>query len=219
MKDKILLRKQQGQAIVEMCVCLIPILVILLGMIFISGLGISNIRAFIKAKGNAEILSRTNDAVGGSGESIHHWDYGTPEQGGDGYPFTADDRVVNFSEAAASSGTGAFCDLLLNDSVGSESSSKDDNSRYNFRPVALLNVKNNFAQNVPETMLAAAELVQGRADSDLRKIFTIDPNYFSANEVRSFKFSFTNLFGIDIDDIDLRTMRANTVYYPALPNE
>ncbi len=220
MKNKIKSPGQQGQAIMELCVCLIPILAVLLGMIFIAGLSISNIRMFIRAKGNAEILSRSDNVVGGAGDSIHHWDYGNPEEGGDGYPFTADDQIVDFYQAGVESGIETLIDLQLNMVQGSESLIAEEGEEYVFMPTASLpRASDNFAQDLPGTMLAAAELVEGTADSDLNKVFTIDSRYFSNGEIKKFNFSFAYLFGVYIDDIDLRNMRANTVYYPALPSQ
>jgi len=204
----------------EMCVCLIPILVVLLGMIFISGLGISNIRAFVKAKGNAELASRSVNAIGGSGENIHHWDYGEDEDEGDGYPFTADDQTVNFYQAGSEYGTETLMEMQLNMIQDSESLSEGDNSKYIFMPTSLVPyASDNFAQNLPDTMLAAAELVVGRADSNFNNVFTLNSNHMDDNEIQSLNLSFTHLFGIEIDDLDLRDMRANTVYYPALPTQ
>jgi len=200
-----------------MCVCLIPILVVLLGMIFVSGLGISNIQAFIQAKGNAELSSRSLNAVGGEGNNIHHWDYGEGEDG-DSYPFTADDQTVDFYQAGADAGTETLMDLQLNMIQGSESLSEGENSEYIFMPTASLPYAgDNFAQNLPDSMLAAAELIKGTADSGLNKVFTLDSRYTDADEIRDLNFTFTHLFGVEIDDIDLCNMRANTVYYPALP--
>jgi hypothetical protein len=209
---------QKGQAIVELCVCLIPILVILLGMIFIAGLGISNIKTFIQAKANAEILSRSNSVVGGDGQTIHHWDYGQPEYGGDGYAFTADDRIVDFAESGTSFETRAQVDSSLNNQSWSESISGNERVNYTFMPLsALPGTADNFSQDIPATMLAAAELVSGTADSDLSKVFTIEESdYFSPHEIRSFNFAFGQLFGIEVDDIDLHRMQANTVYYPLI---
>ncbi len=194
----------------EMCVCLIPILVVLLGMIFVSGLGISNIQAFIQAKGNAELFSRSTNAVGGSGNNIHHWDYGDPDNEGDGYPFTADDQTVDFYQAGADTGTEVLISEQLNDSMYSAEIIQD----YLFMQTDRLPTTiDNFALNIPDSMLAAAELVKGTADSNFNNVFTLKND----DEVQSLKFSFTHLFGVEIDDIDLRGMRANTVYYPALP--
>ena len=204
----------------ELCICLVPILVVLLGMIFISGLGISNIRALIQAKGNAELLSRTSNIAGGAGESIFSWDYGNTEENGDGYPFTADDKTVSFTEANdAESGSGTLMDLQLNMVQGSESLTENDNSHYTFMPISSLpGANDNFAQDIPETMLAAANLVEGTANNNLNKVSTLTSNdSLSSDEIKSFNLSFTHLFGIDISNIDLQNMRANTVYYPVLP--
>lgn len=220
MKNKIQSSKQQGQAIMEMCVCLIPILVVLLGMIFISGLGISNIRAFIEAKGSAELASRSRNAIGGEGNNIHHWDYGDEDPNnpddGDGYPFTADDQTVDFYEAGADAGTETLMDLQLNMIQDSESLTEGENSEYIFIPTASLPYAgSNFSQNLPDSMLAAAELVSGTVDSDFNNVFTLKND----DNVQSLKLSFTHLFGIEIDSIKLHKMRANTVYYPALPTQ
>jgi hypothetical protein len=87
-------------------------------------------------------------------------------------------------------------------------------------PTASLPYANdNFAQNLPDSMLAAAELVKATADSNFNKVFTLDSRYTDADEIRDLNFTFTHLFGVEIDDIDLRNMRANTVYYPALPTD
>jgi hypothetical protein len=217
MKAKVQFSMERGQAIMEMCICLIPILVVLLGMIFIAGLGISNIRAFVQAKGNAEILTRSANITGGDGTLIHSWDYGNPDQGGDDYPFTADDQIITFGLSEEGAGPETLINNLLNMSEGSESFV---NNEYIFSSTASLPIlDDNFAQDIPATMLVAATLVRGFADSDLRKVFTIDPNEFSSDEIKSFNLSFTSLFSIEIDDIDLINMPANTVYYPALPSQ
>jgi hypothetical protein len=230
MKNKIKSSREQGQAIIEMCICLIPILVVLLGMIFISGLGISNIRAFIQAKGNAELSSRSLNAIGqdgsisgGDAQNIHSWNYGvydsdnpfSIDEDGDGLAFTADDKINVFYDNDQS-GTGA----LINDQLNNRSYSTENTNNYNFMPISELqflkpNMDSDFLKNLPETMLAAAELVEGKAN--FNNIFSSNSNNANEDGIRSFKLGFTHLFGIEIDEIDLQEMRANKVYYPALP--
>lgn len=210
MKHKIKSSKQQGQAIVEMCVCLIPILVILLGMIFVSGLGISNIRALVQAKGNAELTSRAQNAIGGYGDNIYCWDYGDPDDAdneGDGYPFTADDKIRTFYNNGSEYGTETLITEQLNNSE--HSVSRDSNDYYFMPTTSLVSIDNNY-----DTMVTAASLVEGKADNNFNSVFTLDSN---TESTRDLKFSFTHLFGVEVDDLDLREMRANTVYYPALP--
>ena len=213
MKNKRKSSEEKGQAIVEMCVCLIPILVILLGMIFISGLGISNIRAFIQAKGNSELASRSQNAVGGYGNNIYCWDYGNPDDAddeGDGYPFTADDEVRTFYDVGSENSTEALITEHLNNSE--YSISRESNDYYFVPTTSLVSIDNNY-----DSMLSAANLVEGRADNNFNSVFTLDSRHSDADEIRSLKLSFTHLFGLEVDDLDLREMRANTVYYPALP--
>lgn len=216
-KPKIKTKNQKGQAIMEMCVCLIPILVVLLGMIVISGLGISNIQAFLEARANAEIASRNISAVGGAGETIYSWDYGDPVQDGDGLPFTADDQAVNFSQTNAERNTQEIAENMLNRSYYSEYPD-------NFLAASSILAQNpfnvtqdmnyNYAADIPATMLAAAALVSGTASTNLNTVFTLGDNN---KETKNITPAFTALFGIDLDDIDLASMKANTVYYPAMP--
>ena len=214
MGNRIKSSKQQGQAIMEMCICLIPILVVMLGMIFISGLGISNIRTFIQAKGNAELASRSFNAVGGNGDNIYYWDYGTqnsnddPNDIIDDYAFTANDEVILWQNGTDDV-TGTLLNRQLDYINDSESSDEGANSEYIYMKTAnLTQVNNNFAQNLPGTMLAAADLVEGKADAGFNNVFTLDPNHMDG--VSDLNSTFTILFGIEIDDIDLRNMRANT---------
>lgn len=203
---------QKGQAIMEMCVCMIPILVVLLGMIVISGLGISNIQAFLQAKANAEIASRNINAVGGAGEAIHSWDYSD-----DGLPFTADDEAVNFSQVNAERNTQEIADIMLNRPYYSEYPGYflETNSILPENPYNIPQDMNyNYAADIPYNMLAAAALVSGKANTNLNTVFTLGANN---GETRNITPAFTALFGIDLDDIDLESMKANTVYYPAMP--
>ena len=198
--------REQGQAIVEMCICLIPIMVVVLGMIFIATLGVANIRTFINAKENAEIESRYSNAVGGSGNNIHSWDYGDPSNGGDGYPFTDDDQIIDFYQANSETNTISLINSQLNDIVNSESQNPQPGEEYIYVPTAYLNRGSdyNFALTPPSTMLDAADLVEGQADSD----------FINFNDYGVISF---NLLGIDFESIDLQDMRANKVYYPAMP--
>ncbi|MFA6713893.1 MAG: hypothetical protein WCS27_00855 [Victivallaceae bacterium] len=216
MKNKVKLPgRQAGQAVIEMCVCLIPILVILLGMIFISGLCISNIRAFVSAKGNAELLSRSNNMNGGEGDNIFCWDYGEGEDE-DSYPFTADDQPVYLTQVGDESSVQTLVDALLNESVDSEAV---ESGEYAFLSVASLPyiTDNNFAQSLPDSMLSAAELVSGKANSSVGNVFTVSSDEFSSDEINSMGATFSWLFGLETGDINLRNMRANTVYYPVIP--
>ncbi|MDD5596523.1 MAG: hypothetical protein PHV82_01180 [Victivallaceae bacterium] len=207
--------RQGGQAVIEMCVCLIPILVILLGMVFISGLCISNIRTFVSAKGNAELLSRSDDTSGGEGDNIYCWNYGEDEDE-DGYPFTADDQPVYLTQAGDDTNLQTIIDRQLNESLDSEAV---ESGEYAFLSAASLPyiTDNNFAQSLPDSMVAAAELVSGKANSSLNNVFTVDSDEFSSDEINSLNASFSRLFGLETGNINLRNMRANTVYYPVTP--
>ena len=217
-----------GQAIVEMCVCLIPILVIMLGMIFISGLCISNIRSFIQGKGNAEHASRQSDAVGGSSnnrfhpENIYCWEYGTyrfinSKKDDDEFvlPFATNDTPVSLPPG---NNTEAYINEQLNSNIYSELSDEHMpiNELTNL-PYPESSYNYNFADNSPDTMLTAADLIGRDAGNKFNNVFTLDSRHSDKNDIKSWKLSFTHLFGLKVDALDLLEIRANTVYYPALP--
>ena len=76
---------ENGQALVEVCVGLIAIMIVFLGVFFISAVGIDNIRALTTARENADKRNFTTKAT-----SIKKVTYGE-----DGIPFTGDDVYNN----------------------------------------------------------------------------------------------------------------------------
>ena len=118
-------RRQQGQAVIEMCVCIVAVLVVFLGLIFVGGLGLSNIQRLLKAKTNAETNSKPNDNTGDS-EDMFSWDYrnqqrqqrqtlesdafqgshlSSPNRTGNinGLPSVGNDRIINNKTNSANS--------------------------------------------------------------------------------------------------------------------
>lgn len=121
---------QQGQAVVEMCVCVVAVLVVFLGLIYVGGLGLSNIQRLLKAKTNAETSTKGKDNVGDS-EDMFAWDYRnqqrqqrqtfepdafqgshlfSPNRNGgiSGLPSTGNDRIINKTAGNASQDSSLF---------------------------------------------------------------------------------------------------------------
>jgi hypothetical protein len=105
---------QAGQAVIEMCVCVTAILIVFLGLIFVGGLGISNMQDLIKAKTSVETNSSSSDKSWDN-DDIFSWDYRSQQQqqrqaaepdffpgshlfyvnrGGNINPFSANDRAI-----------------------------------------------------------------------------------------------------------------------------
>lgn len=80
-----------GQAIVEMTVCLVAILIVLGGFLLITGLGLENIHNAIRSRETVDQKAR-DGIVSSSGRMIRSWSYGS-----DGILFTRDDRVSEWS--------------------------------------------------------------------------------------------------------------------------
>ena len=88
-RKKVLLRS--GQAIVEMAVCLVAILVVVGGFLLITGLGLENIQNAIRTREAVDRQAR--DGIRSSSTRlIRTWDYGK-----DGILFSKDDRVSEWS--------------------------------------------------------------------------------------------------------------------------
>jgi hypothetical protein len=207
-------KSETGQAIVEMCIGIIAIMAIFLGVIFISGLSISNVKIYLEAKNNAEYFSRSGTGVSGAGSAIYTWDYGDYTIGDStiqNLPFTANDQIVSVSLNNADS---VFNDQITNSSY---SYSEVDGS-YIYLPISSLppEVRNNFTGNLDLLFLMAADLVSSSSSSN-ESFYTLNSDIIgNRREIEQLKLNFGNLINIQIDEIDLQQMEANKVYMPNL---
>ena len=81
---------QSGQAIAELVAGLLALCAAFLGMLFVAGLGLSNIENLIKAKSSADLMACKEQASGTSGaQSLIGWNCGSDE-----LYFTADDSPI-----------------------------------------------------------------------------------------------------------------------------
>ena len=95
-------RGQDGQAIVELIASILALCAAFLGMLFVAGLGLSNIENLIKAKSSADLAACRDDASGTSGaQSLIGWNIGSDE-----LYFTADDTPIAEGEEDSSSFVG-----------------------------------------------------------------------------------------------------------------
>ena len=206
---------ERGQAIAEMCIGLIAIMVVFLGVIFIAGLGISNIKIYLGAKNNAEYASRNGNSISGAGSSIYSWNYGDYTMGDTtvtNLPFTANDQIIAVADNDV--------DNTFNTQITSGKYSQGEaNGSYSYLPINALpaEVRNNFTSNLDSMFLAAADLVQS-SSSYSESFYTLTSNVMGTRrEINQLKINFGNLINIKINEIDLQQMRANQVYMPRLP--
>ncbi len=195
-----------GQAIVEMSIGLIGIMVIFLGLIFIAGLTISNVKIYLSAKNNAEYSSRNSSDFSGAGDAIYSWNYGA-----DNLPFSADDEIeyvpLNDAETVFSS--------QISDRTYSEG---EVDGSYIYMPVDNLHsaAVDNFMIGLDSLFLSAADLVQSSSTYN-ESFYTLNSDLIGTRrEIEQLKLNFGNLINIEINEIDLREMRANQVYMPSL---
>ncbi|MCP3967738.1 MAG: hypothetical protein GY750_00250 [Lentisphaerae bacterium] len=207
--------KENGQATAELCVAMVAIVAIFLGIIVISGLGISNIRMIINAKTYAEYGAHNTNLMPGAGTDIYSWDYGQTGSGGDGLPFTVDDQYISFSGSADAT---VYYRQQFESATGSESGViSDPDEEYEFSPVSGLGdyAEHNYVKNFPEMFASAAGLISSSAPSNIEEVFTLSRDQFSEEELRTISRTFYALFGTNLNNIDLRSNRSNIVYMPA----
>jgi hypothetical protein len=208
---------QSGQAIAEMCIAMVAIMAVFLGLIFVGGLGISNIQTLLRAKSNVDNYSRSSNPAGYGGDNIYAWDYGSEQRNGDGLAFTVDDQAISNSNAVvdgvplANEGR----TLIMAQFENQEYSESVVTAKHIYTPVSDLGdyVQGNYTRNLPEMFLESANLTSSTGAPDTQ-IFTINSRQFSAQEINKMKDSFAKLFGVKPDNIDLQNMRSNTVYMP-----
>ncbi|MHB9138209.1 MAG: hypothetical protein ACYC4Q_02270 [Victivallaceae bacterium] len=173
---------QHGQAVVEMCVCVVAVLVIFLGLIYVGGLGLSNIQRLLKAKTNAETGFKPKDNAGDS-EDMFAWDYRNLQrqqrqtfepdafQGShlfspyrtssiSGLPSAANDRIINKSTAAVANQDSPlfqtdFQSTFLRELIPASQIKRSDSAA------------NNAFRNIPPLFVGAEETVPQDADESV----------------------------------------------------
>lgn len=142
---------QRGQAIAEMAVGLVGIMAIFLGLLFISALGIENIKVLLTARGRADESSAAGGYLGcSSGDSILEWNYGNDE-----LFFTADDSYTT--------GDGASSSYISGELVSTDGGFNLDDSLE-----GVTYVQYNFANEIPEANLfsVCADLTSWEAQEE-----------------------------------------------------
>lgn len=205
---------QQGQAIVEMCAGIIAIMAVFLGLVFVAGIGITNIQTLLGNKSATEVTSRAVNQ-GGQGSNIYAWDYGDPANANpaadefnghrlfnasvsrDDLAFTPDDKIIGNSDQPDQ----AFQNPL---SMTTLMLKTDFNEENKLRDIATSSTGNGFY------FLGAANLVstQGSAGSS---IFTLSKQ--DSKTATAMRQTFSALFGVNVN-INLQ-YPANQVYFPA----
>lgn len=149
--------KRHGQALTELAVSLVAIIIVISGMLLISGLGVRNVWNVIHARQEADRKSR-DGFISSEGNDIRSWSYGN-----DNMPFTRDDTALSTPMDVS----GNFLDEL---DSNDEEDDMDDNLILDLRHTGSLPHipnSNNFAKNTGalDFFLSAAALA-GHTETD-----------------------------------------------------
>ena len=149
--------RRHRQALTELAVSLVAILIVISGMLLIAGLGIRNVWNVIHARQEAERKSRDGFSST-EGNDIRFWSYGN-----DNMPFTRDDAAVSSAQDVS----GNFLDEL---DTNDEKNYRDDALILDIRHKGTLShipPQNNFAKNtaIQNFFLSAATLA-GHTEAD-----------------------------------------------------
>ncbi|NOY74881.1 MAG: hypothetical protein GXP32_03710 [Kiritimatiellaeota bacterium] len=114
---------EKGQAIVELTISLVAIMVVFLGVIFAFALGDANVRGIINARGNCDAYAGNGQFAGDSGRHISDWSTGP------------DDRFLTNDDTAKVSGDDNpeyFTGELTTDEIDLTSGFGTGHVKYNF---------------------------------------------------------------------------------------
>lgn len=157
-------KREDGQAIVELTVAIVGIMVVFLGVLFAFALGQMNVDSIIECRGTADTFA-AHGVLNDSGRPINHW-----EAGKDDHSFTNDDEAV----LGASYDSQQFVGELTSDSVDLV-----NGFSYNY-------VQHNFAADLN----GLSSLFLGMADMTSYKVIT-DP--YEVDELESLRGIFSSL--------------------------
>lgn len=85
-------RAESGQAIVELAVSIVVLMLVMLAVMFFAVVGKESVKNLVRAREKADERALSSVSGSTSAENIRRWDYGDDE-----IPFTADDKAVGGS--------------------------------------------------------------------------------------------------------------------------
>ncbi len=217
-------RREQGQAIMELVVGLIGILAVILGLLFVAGMGINSLRIYKNARLNAELAMHQSATEEES----------TSEEGvGDGYDIATWSSPVRdvgiatripYDPKATASATGGSLDGT---GYSAASFSASDEYEYTFTPLSGIGLvpladRARFlrTQQVGNSARIAAKLISRAGNFDGHAVLLIDPNAVGGSggiaETEALENFFFRLTGVRVKSRDLVNQPTNRVYLPAL---
>ncbi len=202
-------RSQSGQAVTELTVMLVALVAVILGVVFVSGLAVTNNKILLEAKRNAEYAARLTEAEPQLTALEHSgWSYGSFAYSGNqtvSIPFSALDRPVRTESNS-----------LQNAALELRTAEYSESPRYQYAWKAPRDFNaQEFSADASATLgnaLDAAALTAGKS-SETEPVAGFDKGYRdrAAADMRN---AFFHWFGIKIDKNDLRKNLTNTVYMP-----
>ena len=88
-------RRESGQALLEVCVCMIGIVVVLLAMLELSRISMLRTETMMEARANVAAIMQSDTVLSPTPRFLRTWD-----EGPDGKRYTADDVPVSASSAS-----------------------------------------------------------------------------------------------------------------------
>ncbi len=172
------IRGQGGQAIAELAVCLIVLVICFVGFLLTGAITQKRVSNIILSRTDADKILRTNASGSGEAKNILAWDYGGDEELGlPPVPFTSDDREILNGRNPDYLFTGQLRDntgMLSLNQISTDSIPEATNAA-------------RFLSRSP-IFLQAADLIRGESHN---------PDPLSEKHLSSLKAAVSNLFHID----------------------
>ncbi len=211
-------KNQRGQAILELLAGLIALLAVMLGLLFVAGLGINSLRIYKDARFNAELAMQreSQPPLSNDGSDIATWSYRRRDVGTSiELPYDPDSLLVTKSGTLS---TGEF---------SSVSDSAENEENYQFATLNEISLlpgvdSSRFSRfnQLGNSARIAANLVGSGSSFGGHPVLTIDPSEIggagSPVATQALEEFFYRLCGVRVRTQDLVNQETNHVYFPRI---
>jgi len=192
-------KSQSGQVTAEMAIGALLLSLVVLGMIYVGGYGISGVKCLLAARRTAEINAA--NGAGGQGQNITAWSYGqiSMERSDATETYSVPFTVLDRAAGGADSSGAVAADILS--------------------PVRSVSTPNNFYNSMSSDMsqlfITAANLAEGVGSYSSDAVYTLDANKMTSSKINRTQFDniFADFSGMKTS-VDPVNIEANHVFMP-----
>lgn len=206
--------RESGQAMVEMCVGLVGILMMIIAIILISGINITNIKMLQESKSNAEVSALGADVDNlAVRPDINYWNYGQNE-----IPFSGNDQAVYVSNSESGVVENALQSGDYSQANNDQELISDPMRSYDFSPLNQTELRSgsqaasaNLGNGVFSNFATAANLISGDSNTP-NALYSL--RFTSFGERRAFYNAAAHWLGVNPQTMLDRWRSSNVAWLP-----